>query len=140
MSLFNHDWECCKKKSYRCDDEWEYCHKKSKHKCDDEWEYDKESKHKCDDGWEKDKMSNHKCEDKGSNHKCCDKKPENGAMSEQLKKLSTGTIIDLVMSGQDFTNLKYVAMDSNSSTATFLDGNFTFMADTKQIQAIRIVK
>ncbi|TKD71870.1 hypothetical protein [Pseudalkalibacillus hwajinpoensis] len=140
MSLFNHDWDCCKKKLYKCHDEWDCFYEKSKHRYYDECEHDKKSEHKCYDDCEHDKKSKDKCEEdchkKEKSKKSCDT-----CICDQLKKLPSGAFVDLIINGIDyFSNMKFINVDSKTCCATFIDCTDTFIVDCKQIQAIRMVK
>lgn len=63
----------------------------------------------------------------------------NSCICNQLKRLTTGRIVDIILSGEDFTNLVFTCFDSKSCCATFLDETSTFFVDCNKIEAIRLV-
>lgn len=63
----------------------------------------------------------------------------NSCICNQLRRLTAGRIVDIILSAEDFTNLVFTCFDSKTCCATFLDETSTFIADCNKIEAIRLV-
>lgn len=62
-----------------------------------------------------------------------------GCVCDQLKKLINGDMVDIIIRGEDYTDLKFILLDEKTCCATFLDSSYPFIIDCKKIDAIRIV-
>lgn len=73
------------------------------------------------------------CNDVAGVSKC------DGCVCDQLRKLRSGEVVDLIIDGNEFPNLIFACIDDATCCATFLDGDYPFIVDCRKVEAIRLV-
>ena len=63
----------------------------------------------------------------------------NNCICNQFRRLTTGRIVDVVLSGVEFPNLVFTCFDSKTCCVTLIDSTSPFIVECKKIEAIRLV-